>query len=612
MTSPVELDGIKTLPTDLSPSLDDTIFYILGHDFSLEDLFTFVQEKYSKIWEDENEWWPSLTEYDPEISSKQWFRLLKDESVTSYETLVMLKMMLELGGESTCEHLAEVYGGKFTSYRSLGRSLGEKVYNAIGCTLCKDDKRERYYTIPFVGRRVIQNGKSRYSWKMRTELEEALKEMNLDDFDIEQIDYDNLDFDHNMILYGPPGTGKTYNSVNYAVAICEGKSIQEVQSESYDEVLKRYKSYKEEGRIAFTTFHQSYGYEEFIEGIKPVVEENESGLKYKIEPGVFKKFCDEINKGKISNSSDVFIKDNPTVWVVILDGTGKSDLKKYCFENGEIRIGWTDWPKVITEDTERLTDKSKAILLDFQDNMEIGDIVLVEKSNSSIDGIGIITGDCIYDEAQPYFCRTRKVHWFAINIDEDILALNGGVKLARKSTYALPESRIDLEGMMNLINKYAPIVKVEPNEKTYVFIIDEINRGNISKIFGELITLIESTKRKGAAEEMSAILPYSGEAFSVPSNVYILGTMNTADRSIALMDTALRRRFKFTEMMPDSEVLNKLGVGTILVEDEELDVAKMLDVINQRIEYLFDREHFSCSYGCLCKHHCNRSPCVIF
>lgn len=214
MTSPVELDGIKTLPTDLSPSLDDTIFYILGHDFSLEDLFTFVQEKYSKIWEDENEWWPSLTEYDPEISSKQWFRLLKDESVTSYETLVMLKMMLELGGESTCEHLAEVYGGKFTSYRSLGRSLGEKVYNAIGCTLCKDDKRERYYTIPFVGRRVIQNGKSRYSWKMRTELEEALKEMNLDDFDIEQIDYDNLDFDHNMILYGPPGTGKTYNSVN--------------------------------------------------------------------------------------------------------------------------------------------------------------------------------------------------------------------------------------------------------------------------------------------------------------------------------------------------------------------------------------------------------------
>ena len=127
--------------------------------------------------------------------------------------------------------------------------------------------------------------------------------------------------------------------------------------------------------------------------------------------------------------------------------------------------------------------------------------------------------------------------------------------------------------------------------KPYVFIIDEINRGNISKIFGELITLIEDSKRAGAAEAMEATLPYSGESFSVPNNVYILGTMNTADRSIALMDTALRRRFEFVEMMPNSEVLESLGVGTIVVDGEELNVARMLDVINERIEFLFDREH---------------------
>ena len=90
---------------------------------------------------------------------------------------------------------------------------------------------------------------------------------------------------------------------------------------------------------------------------------------------------------------------------------------------------------------------------------------------------------------------------------------------------------------------------------------------------------------------MEAILPYSGEAFSVPNNVYILGTMNTADRSIALMDTALRRRFEFAEMMPDSKILDSWGVGTIAVGGVELKVAKMLDVINERIEYLFDREH---------------------
>ena len=231
-----------------------------------------------------------------------------------------------------------------------------------------------------------------------------------------------IEFDKNLILYGPPGTGKTYNSVIYAVAICDGKSIDELTD--YDIVLKRYNELKKLGRIAFTTFHQSYGYEEFIEGIKPVVNENKNDIGYIIQSGIFKKFC----------------------------------------------------------------EKAK-------------------------------------------------------------------------------------------------------NNEPYVFIIDEINRGNISKIFGELITLIENTKRAGMLEAASAVLPYSNEEFSVPNNVYILGTMNTADRSIALMDTALRRRFKFVEMMPNAQVLRDIGSDKIYDGDIELDVAHMLETINQRIEYLYDREH---------------------
>lgn len=395
-------------------------------------------------------------------------------------------------------------------------------------------------------------------------------------------------FSKNMILYGPPGTGKTYYTVLYAVAICDGKTLKEVEKMEYEVVKKRYDELLGiEKRVAFTTFHQSYSYEVFIEGILPVMDEDSTEMQYKIVPGVFKSFCERAKEEKIQAPA-LGIRDNPRIWHVLLGGSGKPDLKKRCFANNYIKIGWTDVDPIVTDQT-LVNDKERAILLNFQDEMQPGDIVLIQEHNTSIDGIAVITGEYVFEEDDEDFPRTRSVRWIATDIHEDVMALNDNVHLARKSVY--PLRNMEISEVMKMVEKYTEKhFTVEKNEKPYVFIIDEINRGNISKIFGELITLVEESKRLGETEAMTAILPYSGKGhpFGIPNNVFIIGTMNTADRSIALMDTALRRRFSFIEMMPKEELLHDA-----FVVDKGIDVnaQELLTAINGRIEFLFDREH---------------------
>ena len=391
----------------------------------------------------------------------------------------------------------------------------------------------------------------------------------------------------NTILYGPPGTGKTYNTADYAVAIIEGKSVEDIQQENHDEVHKRFLGYKEQKRIAFTTFHQSYGYEDFIEGIRPVLDEDGASIGYELHEGLFKEFCTRARKPAMESVSSFGLNDNPVVWKVSLEGTGENETRKDCLKNGYIRIGWDEYGEAISSETFKDSSEGRTILNAFINGMSVGDIVLSCWSATEIDAIGVVTGEYEWDNRFEYYRRLRKVRWLVKGIRENILSLNGGKKLTLSTVYRL--GRVQVADVLALASKHLGRSIASPENAPpvpYVFVIDEINRGNISKIFGELITLVEPSKRLGSAEETKAKLPYSGDDFGVPSNVYILGTMNTADRSIALLDTALRRRFEFVEMMPNPDLLADIHVG-----DTGIDLKAMLQRMNDRIEFLLDREH---------------------
>lgn len=399
---------------------------------------------------------------------------------------------------------------------------------------------------------------------------------------------DNTDMIHkNLILYGPPGTGKTRASIIYAVAIIENGLIKEknlkindnellekIKDEDYKEICSRYKKYKDDGLIEFTTFHQSFGYEDFVEGIKPVL--NDDKLNYKIENGIFKEFCD---KATVSTLKDIGLKDSPTIWKVSLEGTNDNPTRQECLKNNHIRIGYDEYGENIDENKTPVY-KGKNVINAFCNKMEIGDIVLSCYTNKTIDAIGVITGDYEWADQYQEYKRLRNVNWIVKNIKEDITEINNGKTLTLPTVYQL---NISLESVLNIIKKYKKSL-IHNEGQNRVIIIDEINRGNISKIFGELITLIEPCKRIGAEEELTVKLPYSRKPFGIPDNIYIIGTMNTADRSIQTMDTALRRRFKFKEIIPDANLLKDIIIDGISIKE-------LLSIINKRIEILYDREH---------------------
>lgn len=327
----------------------------------------------------------------------------------------------------------------------------------------------------------------------------------------------------NQILYGPPGTGKTYHTINEAIRIVN-KDFDLDQNR--DIVKAEYDRLTKAGQIVFTTFHQSMTYEDFVEGIKPQTPDTPGeAISYTIESGIFKQLCNTARTTKENNFDDSY-----SMLLAALE----------TMPNGMLEIERRS--KNETKTTFSISANSNGNL-----NLHTG----VEKKKQ---------GTLTKEKFNNYMMGVQEFQWW-------------------KGYFY---------GVIDYMKKHHNLKDAtDTTPKKYVLIIDEINRGNVSAIFGELITLIEESKRLGNEEALEVKLPYSKEILGVPANLYIIGTMNTADRSIEALDTALRRRFSFSEMPPNPELVNR----QLFIDNYDLNLKELLVTINNRVLLLLDKDH---------------------
>lgn len=510
----------------------------------------------------------------------------------------------------------------------------------------------------------------------------------------------------NQIFFGPPGTGKTYATIEATLQILDPDFLDANLGDR--QILKaRFDALVAADFVKFVTFHQSFSYEDFVEGLR--ADKDEDGhLSYEVIDGIFKTLCSTPAIAKVTHQESASADlTKSRIWKMSLGNTQGSDAYVYhdCLNANIALLGYGDridfsGCKSREEVVDRFASAGQQLLssayavkavTDFVVRMKKGDLLVITDGNMKFRAIGEVTGDyrCLSDEERDAdYAQCRPVKWLRTYSPSLPYQQLSNIKFTQRTLYELAEAAIDKSKLsllldaktgsqgatsstffrkgesiggyvvtycssellelkkpngnelpigLSLLKKLAEHVRrgeltlediaerrvfsklaavgttLEPNlvngynnfmpalvdrvlkgapvsktgtlsDTARVLIIDEINRGNISRIFGELITLIEPSKRAGAAEALEVTLPYSKDRFSIPADVHLIGTMNTADRSLAALDIALRRRFTFIEVPPNPELLEEIEIEGIAIDE-------LLDVMNQRIAVLLDRDH---------------------
>ena len=339
----------------------------------------------------------------------------------------------------------------------------------------------------------------------------------------------------NLILQGAPGTGKTYNTAALALSICE---VTDVDLKDHDAVMQRYKQLQKEGRIGFCTFHQSMDYEDFVEGIKPSTE-NQT-VSYDVEDGIFKQIADRARENWEENkeNGDIIIEKKHRT-IDVLNGLCEK-IQREIDENSYADLFLNNKSKMKIFEIFTKHDKIKTIRLK---NSTV-------PTETHIQGLSI---EIILRDYEPYTRGEIKTYKDIKPTYESKQGYHGNAIYYFELFKKMHEFEKTMEMPQTNYQK--------PNKQNYVLIIDEINRGNVSRIFGELITLLEADKRLGgdhpSDHPIEVTLPYSKERFGVPKNLYIIGTMNTTDRSVGNIDYAVRRRFAFATLESQRELVEQ-------------------------------------------------------